>query len=247
MAGDVLDNRGRGEVGGAWPAIRPEGWQFGLLLFAAGLLFLALGWSLFGWVLLFASAGVVLFFRDPERVVPQGERLIISPSDGRVVAICRTDPPSDLIENTGISDAQDRRRVTRLSIAVSLPDVHMNRAPMSGTVRRVFDEADRITGGGWEEEDAGKRRQILLSGRDGATIVMTQATGPLARRKEAFVKRGDTVAAGQRLGMVRLGSRVDVYLPRRTDPLVILGQRVIAGETVIARLGTEQLIEGRRQ
>ncbi len=247
MAGEILDNKGRGEAAWGWPSIHPEGRKFGLIAMAISLVFLiGLDWEIIGWPLLFLSLGVFAFFRDPERVVPQADDLIVAPADGLVTLIQEVEPPIELqIDDGSASRGLGREQVIRVSIFMSVFDVHINRAPVGGTIRRViyvpgkFLNADLDTA-----SDENARQHILIERTDGLQIGFTQIAGLLARRIVPFIKPGDIVAAGQRVGLIRFGSRVDVYLPRGTDPAVITGQKVIGGETVIARIGTQQLIEG---
>ncbi len=247
MAGDLLDNRGRGEARWSWPAIHPEGRKFGLIsvLVSLGFLF-GLDWEIVGWPLLLLSLGVFAFFRDPERVVPQDERLIVAPADGLVSQIAEVELPNELsiddgTEHTGLAPG----KVTRVSIFMSVFDVHINRAPVAGTVRRVIYIPGSFVDAGLDKaSEENERQHILIERMDGVKIGFTQIAGLVARRIVPFVKPGDTVGVGQRVGLIRFGSRVDVYLPAGTDSKVLLGQRTIAGETVLAEIGTQKLIEG---
>ena len=244
MAGELRDNRGRGEAEWRWPAIHPEGRKFGLI--AAGIsliVLLLLDWEIIGWPLLLLSAGVFAFFRDPERVVPQGDHLIVAPADGLVSLICQVQPPLELqgpdaSGNPGLGSEP----VTRISIFMSVFDVHINRAPVGGTVRRVVYIPGKFLNADLDKaSEENERQHILIERPDGKPIGCTQIAGLV------FIKPGDIVATGQRIGLIRFGSRVDVYLPQGTDANVLLGQTVIAGETVLAELGRQQLIEGVNQ
>lgn len=247
MAGEILDNNGRGEAGWNWPAIHPEGRKFGVIAIAISLVFLlAFDWEIIGWPLLLLSFGVFAFFRDPERVVPQSDDTIISPADGLVSLITQVPPPIEL----QVEDAMGERGlppdpVTRVSVFMSVFDVHINRAPVGGTVRRVIYIPGKFMNADLDKaSEENERQHILIERSDGQRIGFTQIAGLVARRIIPFVKPGDTVAKGQRVGLIRFGSRVDIYLPAGTSPQVLLGQRVIAGETVIAKIGTEALLEG---
>ncbi|KLE35299.1 phosphatidylserine decarboxylase [Aurantiacibacter luteus] len=250
MAGELRDNRGRGDAEWRFPPIHPEGRKFGLIAVAVALVFLLLlDWELVGWPLLLLSLGVFAFFRDPERVVPQGENTIVSPADGQVSLIAQVPPPAELQGSDGDGgQGLGSDPVTRISIFMSVFDVHINRAPIAGTVRRVvyipgaFMNADLD-----KASEDNERQHILIERADGKRLGFTQIAGLVARRIVPFVKPGDILAAGQRVGLIRFGSRVDVYLPADTDARVLLGQRVIAGETVLAELGTRQLLEGVNQ
>ena len=247
MAGDLLDNRGRGNAEWGWPPIHPEGRKFGLGAVVISLIVLfGLGWSFPGWALLFASLGVFAFFRDPERVVPQGRDLIVSPADGLVTLIEQVPPPPELqAPDTDGSSGLPSEPVTRVSIFMSVFDVHINRAPIGGTVRRVIYIPGRFVNADLDKaSEENERQQVLIERADGVQIAFTQIAGLVARRIVPFIKPGDIVATGQRIGLIRFGSRVDVYLPRGTDSKVLLGQKVIGGETVLAEIGHQQLIEG---
>jgi phosphatidylserine decarboxylase len=247
MAGEILDNKGRGEASWNWPAIHPEGRKFGLIALAASLfLLLALDWELIGWPLLLLSFGVFAFFRDPERVVPQSDNAIIAPADGLVTLIEEVEPPLELQidDGTGIGGLP-AGPVTRISIFMSVFDVHINRTPVGGTVRRVVYIPGRFMNAELDKaSEENERQHILIERSDGLRIGFTQIAGLVARRIVPFVKPGDIVAKGQRVGLIRFGSRVDVYLPAGTDPKVMIGQTTIAGETVLAEIGQRGLIEG---
>jgi len=246
MAGELSDNRGRGDAQWSWPPIHPEGRKFGLLAFAISLVFAFLAWETLAWPMAFLSLGVLAFFRDPERVVPQGEDLIVSPADGLVSLIAQVPPPLELQGPDGAGNAGlGVEPVTRISIFMSVFDVHINRAPIGGTVRRVVYLPGKFLNADLDKaSDENERQHILIERPDGKPIGFTQIAGLVARRIVPFIKPGDIVAAGQRVGLIRFGSRVDVYLPAGTDSKVLLGQTVIAGETILAELGRQQLIEG---
>lgn len=247
MPGELLDNQGRGDVRWSMPPIHPEGRKFGVIALAISLVFLlGLDWELIGWPLLLLSAGVFAFFRDPERVVPQDDSLIVSPADGLVSQIALVDPPKELVVDDGTGfDGLEQVQLTRISIFMSVFDVHINRAPVAGTIRRVIYIPGSFVDAGLDKaSEENERQHILIERMDGLKIGFTQIAGLVARRIVPFVKPGDTVGVGQRVGLIRFGSRVDVYLPAGTDSRIMLGQRVIAGETVLAELGTQKLIEG---
>ena len=247
MAGDLLDNRGRGDAEWSWPAIHPEGRKFGLGAVAIALVVLlgfGIGWL--GWPLLLLSLGVFAFFRDPERVVPQGRDLIVAPADGLVTLIGQVPPPAELqVADTDGSPGLSPEPVTRISIFMSVFDVHINRAPIGGTIKRVVYIPGKFVNADLDKaSEENERQQVLIERADGVQVAFTQIAGLVARRIVPFVKPGDIVAAGQRVGLIRFGSRVDVYLPQGTDSKVLLGQKVIGGETVLAELGHQALIEG---
>ena len=247
MAGEILDNKGRGDASWNWPSIHPEGRKFGLIAVSASLFFLLLlDWSILGWPLLLLSAGVFAFFRDPERVVPQGEAAIIAPADGLITSITEVEPPIELQIDDGSGHAGlSAGPVTRVSIFMSVFDVHINRAPLGGTVRRVVYIPGKFVNADLDKaSEENERQHILIERSDGLRLGFTQIAGLVARRIVPFVKPGDIVAKGQRIGLIRFGSRVDVYLPAGTDPKVLMGQTVIAGETILAEVGQRALLEG---
>ena len=247
MAGDLLDNRGRGDASWQWPAIHPEGRKFGLIAVGVALVVMfVFGWSWLGWPLLLLSLGVFAFFRDPERVVPQMDGAIVAPADGMVSLIMQVEPPAELRidDGTGIEGLAEGP-VTRVSIFMSVFDVHINRAPIGGVIRRVVYIPGKFLNADLDKASEDNERQHLLIERpDGLKVGFTQIAGLVARRIVPFVRPGDTVGVGQRVGLIRFGSRVDVYLPAGTDAKVLLGQTVVAGETILAELGQQLLIEG---
>jgi phosphatidylserine decarboxylase len=246
MAGEILDNRGRGDAHWSWPAIHPEGRKFALIAAAASLITAFLAWETVAWPLAFLTVCVAAFFRDPELVVPQGDDLIVAPADGMVSLITQVEPPQELMVDDGSGTlGLPPGTVTRISIFMSVFDVHINRAPIGGTVRRVVYIPGKFMNADLDKASEDNERQhILIERPDGMMLGFTQIAGLVARRIVPFVKPGDLVAGGQRVGLIRFGSRVDVYLPAGTDPQVVLGQTVIAGETVLAETGAQKLIEG---
>ncbi|MEM9311564.1 MAG: phosphatidylserine decarboxylase [Pseudomonadota bacterium] len=247
MSGEILDNQGRGDAGWSWPPIHPEGRKYGVIAVGISLFFLwFLNWGFIGWPLLALSVGVFAFFRDPERVVPQLGNSIVAPADGVVSLISLVEPPLELqVEDGSGSRGLPPGPVTRISIFMSVFDVHINRAPIAGTVRRLVYMPGKFMNADLDKaSEENERQHILIERGDGILIGFTQIAGLVARRIVPFVKPGDTLAKGQRVGLIRFGSRVDVYLPAGTDPKVLLGQTIVAGETVLAELGSQGLLEG---
>ena len=249
MAGDILDNRGRGTAGFTWPAIHPEGRKFGAIAAAACLVGAFLGGSLLGWPLAVLTLGVLAFFRDPERVTPRDDSMIVAPADGLVTLICTVNHPREMTADDGSGQpALADVPVTRISIFMSVFDVHVNRTPIGGTIRRVVYIPGKFLNADLDKaSEENERQHFVVERGDGVRVGFTQIAGLIARRIVPFVKAGDIVAGGQRVGLIRFGSRVDVYLPAGTEPRVLIGQRIVAGETVLAVLGQTPLIEGVRQ
>ncbi|MBO9516829.1 MAG: phosphatidylserine decarboxylase [Porphyrobacter sp.] len=246
MPGEILDNQGRGEASWSWPSVHPEGRKFGAI---AGVVAL-IGWIVFGPLvglpLALLTYCVLAFFRDPVRVTPQDDRYIVAPADGLVTLIGKVAPPRELtVEDGSGSLPMPTEPVTRISIFMSVFDVHINRSPISGTVRRVIYIPGKFLNADLDKaSEENERQHILVERGDGLRVCFTQIAGLVARRIVPFVKPGDMIAAGQRIGLIRFGSRVDVYLPAGVEPKVLMGQRIVAGETVLAELGSAPVIEG---
>ena len=220
-----------------WPSVHPEGRKFALISAAIVLAFALMGWSFFAWLFTGLTLWVLAFFRDPIRSVPQGNDLVIAPADGMVTLIRTVAPPRELVGEGGLDDVS----MVRVSIFMSVFDVHINRTPIRGTIKRVVYIAGKFLNADLDKaSEENERQHFLVERSDGVRIGFTQIAGLVARRIVAFVKEGDSVANGQRIGLIRFGSRVDVYLPHGTSSRVIKGQRCVAGETVIADLGVDQ-------
>jgi phosphatidylserine decarboxylase len=246
MPGQILDNQGKGEAGWHWPSVHPEGRKFALVVAAASALAAFFAWETIAWPLAVLALCILAFFRDPQRVTPQDERFIVAPADGLVSLIRKMPPPRELsIDDGSGSIGLGEAPVTRISIFMSVFDVHINRAPIGGTVRRVIYIPGRFLNADLDKaSEENERQHILIDRGNGVAIGFTQIAGLVARRIVPFVKPGDILAAGQRVGLIRFGSRVDVYLPAGTEPRVVLGQTIVAGETVLAELGRDGLLEG---
>ena len=223
------------------PSVHPEGRKFVVISGALAILFLFFVWDEVGFPLLAVTLWVAAFFRDPIRTTPKGEGLIIAPADGMVTMIATVPPPRELVGEGGLEDVP----VVRVSIFMSVFDVHINRSPIAGEVTRVAYIAGKFLNADLDKaSEENERQHILVEGADGLRIGFTQIAGLVARRIVPWVKAGDRVAAGQRVGLIRFGSRVDVYLPAGTSSQILLGQRTIAGETIIATAGVARALEG---
>lgn len=226
-----------------WPAVHPEGRKFALISGFVTIVLALFAWETFAWPMAGLTLWVLAFFRDPVRATPRDDRYIVAPADGMVTLIQQVPPPRELTGPEGLGDAP----MTRVSIFMSVFDVHINRTPIAGTIKQVIYIAGKFVNADLDKASEDNERQhILVERSDGVRIGFTQIAGLVARRIVPFVKPGDTVAAGQRIGLIRFGSRVDVYLPAGTAPKVSLGQRCVAGETVLAVLGHDHSVIGVR-
>ena len=224
-----------------FPAVHPEGRKFAVGTGAVALLAFLMHWEFLGWILAGLTLWVATFFRDPVRTTPRGDKLVVAPADGLITMITRVGPPPELRGADGLADGD----YTRVSIFMSVFDVHINRAPISGRVKRIAYVPGKFVNADLDKASEDNERQhILIEGSDGLRIGFTQIAGLVARRILAFVREGDMVDVGQRVGLIRFGSRVDVYLPAGTSPKVLLGQRTIAGETVLAEIGVDLALTG---
>ena len=227
-----------------FPAIHPEGRKYAVGVGAVTFFAFLLEWELLAWLLVGLTIWVATFFRDPVRTTPRGEKLIVSPADGLITMIAKVPPPPELRGADGLDAAE----YTRVSIFMSVFDVHINRAPISGQVRRIAYVPGKFINADLDKASEDNERQhLLIEGADGLKVGFTQIAGLVARRILAFVREGDTVEAGQRVGLIRFGSRVDVYLPAGTAPRVLLGQRSIGGETVLGQVGDDAPLTGTSQ
>jgi phosphatidylserine decarboxylase len=208
--------------------VHPDGYKF-LALGAGVTLLCFLLWPPLGWLAALATAWIAYFFRDPPRVTPLREGLIIAPGDGKICALERVRPPGEL----GLGDSER----LRISIFLSVFDVHINRAPLAGRIARsVYVQGSFLNAALDKASELNERRATVIVAPDGTEIAVVQIAGLIARRIVSFVREGESVGTGQRLGLIRFGSRVDLYLPPGREALVALGQRAIGGETVLADL-----------
>lgn len=224
-----------------FPSVHPEGRKFVVGAATITVFAFLLHIPVIDWVLVGLTIWVAAFFRDPIRTTPRGDKLIVSPADGLVTMIARVPPPPELRGSDGLADGD----YTRVSIFMSVFDVHINRAPVTGRVSRIAYVPGKFVNADLDKASEDNERQhFLIERSDGVRIGFTQIAGLVARRILSFVREGDVVEAGQRIGLIRFGSRVDVYLPAGTAARVLLGQRAIAGETVLAELGSDATLAG---
>ncbi len=237
MSHPEIGSYGPPSVRWRFPSVHPEGRKFVIISGAITLLFAFFAWETLAWPMAGVTLWVAAFFRDPIRSVPQGDALIVAPADGLITLIRQVPPPRELAGENGLGDAT----MTRVSIFMSVFDVHIQRSPIEGTIKQVVYISGKFVNADLDKASEDNERQhILVERRDGLRLGYTMIAGLIARRIVPFVKPGDQVVAGQRVGLIRFGSRVDIYLPEGTEPRVALGQRTIAGETVIATIGDGQ-------
>ncbi|MBU3076283.1 phosphatidylserine decarboxylase [Sphingomonas quercus] len=223
------------------PAVHPDGRKYVVIAAALTLFFALMAWETLAWPMAGITLWVASFFRDPVRVTPRGPGFIVAPADGLVTMITRVPVPRELEGPDGLG----QEPLTRVSIFMSVFDVHINRAPIGGTIRRVIYVSGKFLNADLDKaSEENERQYILVEDGQGLRIGFTQIAGLVARRIVPFVKGGDMVAAGQRIGLIRFGSRVDVFLPADTAPQVIVGQRTIAGETILGVAGIPDAPEG---
>ena len=207
------------------PAGKPFIWGGAALAVIGGLL---LGAWLF-WLGAAFAAFCLYFFRDPERVPPARQDVVVAPADGRVVLVGPAVPPVEL----GLGEAPR----WRVAIFLSVLDVHVNRVPVEGRVTRISYRHGAFLNAALDKASVDNERNALaIRMADGRDLAVVQIAGLIARRILCHVREGDTVATGERFGIIRFGSRTDVYLPEGVTPLVSIGQTMIGGETVIAEL-----------
>jgi phosphatidylserine decarboxylase len=211
--------------------VTPEGYPFiGAFAFVSLILFWL--WSPLGWLGTLATLWCAYFFRDPPRVTPVRDGLVVAPADGRVSQVTTVVPPSEF----GLG----AKALPRISIFMSVFDCHVNRSPVTGKVEKVIYQPGKFVSADLDKASADNERNSLVIATAGTHIAVVQIAGLVARRIVCFVRNGDSINTGQRFGMIRFGSRLDVYLPESTPPLVAVGQTSIAGETVLADLRTSE-------
>jgi phosphatidylserine decarboxylase len=212
--------------------VHSDGYKF-LAIGAGVTLLLFLLWPPLAWIAALVTAWIAYFFRDPARVTPLREGLVVAPGDGRVSAIERVRPPMEL----GLGEAER----LRISIFLSVFDVHINRAPVAGRISRsIYVPGSFLNAALDKASEENERRSLVITTAGGTEIAVVQIAGLIARRIVTFLNEGDSVGAGQRFGLIRFGSRVDLYLPPGRGTLVAVGQRAVGGETVLADLKSDE-------
>jgi phosphatidylserine decarboxylase len=205
--------------------INREGYPF--LALAGALTLIALIWvKVLFWPLLILTAWIAYFFRDPLRVTPVRDGLVVSPADGIVSQIAHVLPPPEL----GLAN----QALLRVSIFMNVFDCHVNRSPVTGTIVRIAYKPGKFLNADLDKASEDNERNGFIIDTGAARYGVVQIAGLVARRIKCWTSENEHVSVGQRLGMIRFGSRVDVYLPEGVRPQVGLGQKMVAGETIIA-------------
>jgi phosphatidylserine decarboxylase len=204
------------------PLIAREGWPFlGIALVAALVATSVLGgWSWPFWVI---ALFVLQFFRDPPRTIPLAVNAVLSPADGRIVVVEKAHDP------------YANREALKISVFMNVFNVHSNRSPVDGKIEKVEYFPGKFVNADLDKASTeNERNAVVVTAANGQTITFVQVAGLIARRILCYVSAGDTLAKGQRYGFIRFGSRVDVYLPLSARPLVVVGDKVAATETILA-------------
>ena len=209
--------------------LHPDGWPYIAVAVALNvLLFVLAGW--WGLLLVPVSVWCIAFFRDPERTVPPGEGLIVSPADGVLLPVVQAVPPLEL----GMGDALR----TRLSIFMNVFDVHVNRVPADGTVTALSYRPGKFINASFDKaSEDNERMSVRLRMANGTELAFVQIAGLVARRIRCDLRQEQQVRKGERFGIIRFGSRLDVYLPAEAVVKVAKGEKIVAGETVLAEFG----------
>ena len=207
--------------------VTPEGYPFiGAFAFVSIILFWL--WPPLGWLGTLATLWCAYFFRDPPRVTPVRDGLVIAPADGRVSQVTSAVPPQEL--------SIGNKALPRISIFMSVFDCHVNRSPVAGKIEKIIYQPGKFLNADLDKASADNERNSVVIATAGGRVAVVQIAGLIARRIVCFVQVGQAINTGERFGMIRFGSRLDIYLPEGTPPLVAVGQTSIAGETVLADL-----------
>jgi phosphatidylserine decarboxylase len=207
--------------------IHREGYPFIAAVIVASLVLFWL-WTPLGWLAAIAAVWCAYFFRDPERVTPVRDGIVVAPADGRISRVANAVPAKEL--------ELGERPLPRVSIFMSVFDCHVNRSPVTGRIERIVYRPGAFVNADLDKASEDNERNCFLIATDGGRIGVVQIAGLVARRIVCFVRQGASVGIGERIGLIRFGSRVDVYLPEGVRPLVAEGQTAIAGETILADL-----------
>ncbi len=210
-----------------FPKVHPEGYKFLIISLIITLILLSIS-SFFGFIFIFVTIWVYYFFRDPERIVIEDSNYLVSPADGRISSISEVKGPIEL--------GLDNKQFTKVSIFMNVFDCHVNRSPLNGEIEEIFYKPGKFLNASLDKASEENERNYfkIKSEETNENIVVVQIAGLIARRIVTQVQKSQKVKQGERLGMIRFGSRVDIYFSQR-NTMVKVGQNVIAGESLIAR------------
>ena len=217
--------------------ISPEGYPF-IGIFALVTVFLFWVWTPLGWAGTVLTIWCVLFFRDPPRVTPMRDGVIVAPADGMISMVTSAAPPREL----GLGD----KLLPRVSIFMSVFNCHINRSPATGRIEKILYQPGKFLNADLDKASLDNERNSMVIATSGGSVGVVQIAGLVARRIVCFVREGQNMSAGERFGMIRFGSRLDVYLPEGVTPHVAVGQTAIGGETVLADLRVPDVGRGFR-
>ncbi len=206
--------------------VHREGYRF-IAIFAVAAVVLGWLWSPLFYLGIAATVWCAAFFRDPQRVTPVNDDLVIAPADGRVSSISAAVPPREL----ELGDAP----MLRISVFMNVFNCHINRAPVRGRITSIVHRAGKFLNAELDKASADNERNCLLIETERGPVAVVQIAGLVARRIVCWAKPGEEVVSGERFGLIRFGSRVDVYLPEAARPAVSIGQTAVGGETILAR------------
>ena len=209
-----------------FPKVHPEGYKFLIISSIITVVILSIS-SFFGFIFIFITIWVYYFFRDPERVIIEDQNYLTSPADGRISSISEVKGPIEL--------GLDSKQFTRVSIFMNVFDCHVNRSPSNGEIEEIFYKPGKFLNASLDKaSEENERNYFKIKDEANENIVVVQIAGLIARRIVTQVQKTQKIKQGERLGMIRFGSRVDIYFSRR-NIMVKVGQNVIAGESLIAR------------
>jgi phosphatidylserine decarboxylase len=215
-------------VKNAFVPIHREGYPF-IAAFGAATLFLGYFSSILFWIGLILTAWCVYFFRDPERVTPVDDSLVVSPADGIISAVGPAVPPREL----GLGNVE----MTRISVFMNVFSCHVNRAPVRGRIAKIEHRPGKFLNAELDKASTENERNGLVIESPNGTVAAVQIAGLVARRIVCWAEAGASIGTGERFGLIRFGSRVDVFLPLTATPRVAVGQTAVGGETVLAEFG----------
>lgn len=210
------------------PNIHREGYVFIIIFMLVSFIFGMISDGL-GWLGILLTIWCIYFFRDPERITPKKDNILVSPADGVVTKIEEVLPPFDFEDNGN--------KVFRVSIFLSVFNVHVNRIPIAGTIKKLYYHPGKFFNASMDKaSEHNERQEIMLETTSGKKVIFSQIAGLIARRIVCNLEEGQIVNTGDRFGIIRFGSRVDIYLPKNIKPDVLEGQTMVGGETIIAQL-----------